>query len=394
MLIDILLSLSKNQHRDGFGMFLAGNNTIYKKSTSCDKVVNTPDFVQWLSENSVDNGPILTHVRQSTFAKAWNAPDSTAHPFQAGNLTLVHNGHLVNALTVRDKYKIPLTITVDSEIFLKVLEIKAGGKPLEHKVIQETVNEFIGPFVIFIHENIPERTDGFWILMGKDRNMHYYETDNSFIFCTESGVVDIINRNLARESSLAGGDYHPIDKFYKLGQDQLYRIEINGLHKFGELKSIAEVEKTIPKVTALAVFGEKPTSVMGTVEEISISSLCARVSKRLEILAKFNFLENELDDFLECLSPLLPNDSYLLTFEELKLFEGFLVVLENDNKFNFVSDDNDKKREIWDKLSETEEKPGISCNIVSKTYESPYLINSVQVLQECLNLLCLEEVTM
>jgi hypothetical protein len=391
MLIDILLNLSEKQHRDGFGMFLAGNNTIYKKAEPCNKVVNTPDFVQWLSENSVDNGPILAHVRQSTFAKAWNAPDSTAHPFQSGNLTLVHNGHLVNALTVRDKYKIPLTVVVDSEIFLEVLRIKSNGNPLDLKVIQETVNEFIGPFVIFVHEDIPERADGFWILMGKDRSMHYYETDNSYIFCTENGIVDIINRNLARESSLTGRDYHPISKVFKLDQDHLYRAEFSGVFKHGELKSVAEVEKPAPKVIAPAVFGEKQTSAMVAVEEVSVRSLCARVNKRLEILVKFDFLENELDDFLECLSPLLPNDSYLLNLEELKLFEGFLITLENNNKFNFVSADNVKKREIWDKISEIDEKPEMACSVLSRTFESPYLINSVQVLQECMNLLYAEE---
>ena len=381
LLIDIELKSSEKQHRDGFGIMC--NNKVYKKSDPCSDVVNTSDFVNWL--NTVNTGfmPVLCHARQATVGRSYFAAkrDDFAHPFCLDHFTLVHNGHFINSVDVKKKFDIPEYVVVDSEMFLWVLNKIANGNHLNLDIIQKTIDEFIGPFVIFIYDDRPELEGGFWILMGEERSMHFFETKDLYIFCTESTVKDIINRTLARLSTEnLNFEYHPVSNMFKLDQSTLYRMEPNGLFKYGSLKTRVEYPKVAVDVKGVSL---RESSSATVTDVTNISEICLKVSLRNEILVKFNLTEEMLNDALKVLSPLLPIDSFSLSLDELKILYDFLLDLEIQYS-GFKSFLNIEKIEVWEKINELILHPEQACFSVSENFEVPYWINDLDVLYDCL----------
>lgn len=395
LLVDTSIFMSDRLNRDGFGIYLSNVGatdeylpSMYKKAKACGDVINTDDFLDWLEENNSGFGPIICHVRQATYGKGNLLNDAFAHPFQHENLTLVHNGHLLNADAVRDRLKIPSNIVVDSEIFLRALLIMANGKPLDLNIIQKTVDLFVGPFVFVIHET---GSDSVWLIIGKSRTLHYYDSDNFGVVLTDAGYSWLLTRGVNRTWYWNGLPNNHFEIAKKLEQDFVYKLTPRGLEKVGTIESVEDYPKPVVVQKPVGVGQQLPAPKSNgrtdpVTEEDSAFNLAKtrlEIEARNKLLIDFGFSQSEIELLLSELENLLPDDFYALELEHIELIRGFMESL------GVKPEDNLRKTQIWlDVVKLITLEPGKSLVELAKEVMPnlliPYKLNTIGMLEALL----------
>jgi predicted glutamine amidotransferase len=345
-LIDIAWDMSVKANRDGFGVYISNvgsdqPSAMYKKAKPCGDVVLTQDYWKWQNANNTGFGPYITHVRQATTGKSNLLNDAYAHPYILDNMTLVHNGHLINADEVRKNLGIDEKIVIDSEIFLHALHQVADGKPLDLEAIQKTVNMFYGPFVFVVHE---QNSPDVWLIVGKSRTLHHYAHPDYTVVITETGYANALTRAIYRNSFAYDMEYHPFDYGRKLNQDTVFKLNEDGLQKVGEIKSEEDLPKLVQVVKQEQSALPEPKST-GT-NTIEIDEVMANIEKRRRICKSYGITEVELGEVCAELYPLVTMNIYALTDEYLDLLDGFFRSLK------MSEDDTSKRFFIWRRIQE------------------------------------------
>ena len=116
------------------------------KNIDVMKVVGPPtellQLKQWKTfSNRVvqDYRAVLGHGR---FATKGDVTPRNAHPFQRGDITLIHNGTLTNFHELKNNYKTPETFEVDSDVCANLI----------HDNGAEAVSMFEGAFAFIWHD--------------------------------------------------------------------------------------------------------------------------------------------------------------------------------------------------------------------------------------------------
>lgn len=145
--------------------------TVYKRALSA------PDFLQLtkakdlIGNNTVYNF-MLGHNRAATRGRV---EDNTAHPFQIGAITMVHNGTITNHRQLKDGNK----FTVDSEAIAN--SIAAVGP-------EETIEKIDGAFALVWHDADDDTIN---IIRNKERPLWLgiSEDEDSVYFCSEGSML-------------------------------------------------------------------------------------------------------------------------------------------------------------------------------------------------------------
>lgn len=386
LLIDTSLSMSDKLNKDGFGIFLANDNepAMYKKAKPCSEIVVTQDFNQWLWANNKGFGPVICHVRQATTGKGLMYNDNYAHPFLHEGLALVHNGHLFNAESVRNEQNLSQDLSVDSEIFLHALHKFSGGGNLTQEVIQNTVNQFIGPFVFVVYEYNTQLT---WIITGKSRTLHFYKSPDFSVILTEAGYSNYLTRSLNRYGFLEGFKYSSFEAGVKLPDDHIFVFNDDGLNEVGTITSKEDYPKVLKAPVVTKPVTARHADTDGFVSDtIRLTDIRENISVRNGILRKYNMNLGDLKLLLEELSIVFSDNCYSITTEQWKIIDEFLGTLPIDPK------DYTKHSIWWDikqacgRVTGDDSEEATYTLLCSWNIEfiKPYMLNSKQVLIDLL----------
>jgi len=172
-----LLLVGQLRGSDGTGVFFdtALGDISYRKAP-----VPSPDFIRMegfddlVTKWTKDSSFIVGHNR---FATKGNIIHADTHPFSEGDITLVHNGTLINHKELKD-------VTVDSHAICH--HINENG-------IDSTLKTMNGAFALIFHD---KKNNSLNIIRNTERTLYLIETDSLWILCSEQEMgVWICTRN-------------------------------------------------------------------------------------------------------------------------------------------------------------------------------------------------------
>lgn len=232
----------KTQNRDGFGIF--SNGKIFKSAIDVNKVVNFGTCLK----TGITGGPVIAHIRAATAVKSVKTvDDESSHPFETKKLVLAHNGSLdFKDPKEHDKYK---TFTVDSEIFLQILDELYDGTNFVD-AMQKAMDKFNGPFAFLIYSKLEGK---YFAVKGDTKKLHLSlvtihftsgEEDRSIVLNTDAWDMDEgLNRFKAITELAEGVRQVEYTKPVELEKNSIF--EINTLNdtiaRIGEIKETAKV---------------------------------------------------------------------------------------------------------------------------------------------------------
>ena len=148
---------SQTRGKDATGIFTP-------KSGIIKDVVEAKEFFKNEQLNKVVEfeSPVLAHVRKATVGNAKD-PDS-AHPWDFGNIIMMHNGTLDNYKELAAKYNIE-KYTVDSQVLGQAISKNfTDGKPFK------VLNEYSGAAAVIVYH---KERDSIFVYRDEDRTLFY-----------------------------------------------------------------------------------------------------------------------------------------------------------------------------------------------------------------------------
>ncbi len=116
----LLANAARGRAATGLGVIQqSGQTLVHKLDIAADQFVETDAYHDLL--DTVDDGTtvILGHTRLPTQGSPQNSHNN--HPIEVGRVVGVHNGHITNDAELFDRWALPRTAQVDSEIIFQRL---------------------------------------------------------------------------------------------------------------------------------------------------------------------------------------------------------------------------------------------------------------------------------
>lgn len=223
---------------------------VYKKALAA------PDFLQLKKVEALLDPPtggihfMLGHNRAATKG---GVNDDTAHPFQEGNITLVHNGTVTNHRTLPDGN----SYDVDSEAICHAISVQG---------LEATVKELLGAFTLVWHD-------------AEDGTLNFIRNDERplWVVPTDDGEELLLASEGAMLHWIATRNGIKIDKLFSPAVGQHYKYHV------GQFKEWAKK----PTVTKVAL---RPKPVIGytghTTTTTTTSQSRASVSQAMDVICR------------------------------------------------------------------------------------------------------------
>lgn len=169
-----LLSMnSKEGHLDGIGCYLWDKDFLLKSKEEASPWLRA-NFATKIYPQGI-NG--IFHVRRASVKTTkTEIKDYHAHPFEEGDLVLAHNGTLTPNGGITNKvvsdafFDLDKEDVIDSQKFLRILNIIKGDKDLTPDIIKETMTYFWGSFAMIIYSKKEKKT---FVLRDTEKTLHY-----------------------------------------------------------------------------------------------------------------------------------------------------------------------------------------------------------------------------
>ena len=216
-----------------FGVDKLGNADYLKQKGDPFLLINTPEYREFNNNMFQNYRFVIGHNRKATIG---TVSDETAHPFQEGNIVLVHNGTLLNHKDITDE-----EVTVDSHAITHAISLKG---------YKDTLKELQGAFTLVWYD----ATDKCLRFVRNDqRPLHIIETKTLYLLSSEATLAEwIAGRDMTAKEQLT-------TTTVKSGI--VYSINLDDTTKINEEK-IEFYKPPKPKVTQLpAVPVKKITGV-------------------------------------------------------------------------------------------------------------------------------------
>ena len=190
LLPNLTLSNSIDNNKDGHGYFVIPT-MIWRTIDPGNKIVFEDEYHDSLKEYIGDRKEvaIISHVRSASYKFRDMLDVEHTHPFQCGNLVLMHNGTLIP----KDS-KLEIDNTIDSYWFTQYLASIVGKEKLTPEHIAKAMEEFIGKFALFIVDM--KQPNKIFIAKGKIATLY------------ETTIVDGRNKILARVLNTSKQNLH------------------------------------------------------------------------------------------------------------------------------------------------------------------------------------------
>lgn len=185
---------------DSTGVFAVGHDPLYKKggawwaksTDSGHAFINSPDYLESMV-NVVKYRAAVGHNRAATVGGVSTA---TAHPFQEGPITLVHNGTLTHTTGLPT----PMYTIDDCDVDSHAIAHNLG----KHSV-QDVIKQLSGAFTLVWHDS---RDDSMNMIRNSKRPMHISKSgsQDSIFFASEGPMLDFLGKRLGLS---LGAIYYP-----------------------------------------------------------------------------------------------------------------------------------------------------------------------------------------
>lgn len=165
---------SQTRGKDATGIFTP-------KSGIIKDVVEAKEFFKNEELNKIVEfeSPVLAHVRKATVGNAKD-PDS-AHPWDFGNIVMMHNGTLDNYKELASQYNIE-KYTVDSQVLGQAISKNfTDGKPFA------VLNEYSGAAAVIVYH---KERDSIFVYRDEDRTLFYGYVNDTEMYI--SSLEDIL----------------------------------------------------------------------------------------------------------------------------------------------------------------------------------------------------------
>jgi predicted glutamine amidotransferase len=234
---------SRLQNKDGCGTFNA-HRGVLRSAKPAYSLLNLSEAFVELDGKSIDDGPILCHVRAASLTLANKLLTfEHAHPFQSDHYVFAHNGTLTfKSKEKEDAYKDKEVI--DSEMFLDQLEKCYTGNVYEDLVT--TMDLFRGKFAFLIY-HIPEGK--YYVVRGKTASLHYWEVATNgvpgIVINTEKDHMEsemVTGRNILK---IFGMDVTSEQIIPKAIDEETVNVLDPATHKLVLLGKISETPKEV-----------------------------------------------------------------------------------------------------------------------------------------------------
>lgn len=196
---------------DGTGVFWDNGKTcsIAKTPDSADHLIGYKNYESACEEAIKTSMFMVGHNRAATKGKkSWK----NTHPFQEGNITLVHNGTLYTHKELDDK------VDVDSHAICKYMD-KHG--------VEKTIKNTNGAFALVWHDAQDNTLN---LCRNSQRPLHLVETISGWFISSESGIatmcIDRNNMNVVSIHQLAVGKLYQFDLSEACDKYETYDLEL------------------------------------------------------------------------------------------------------------------------------------------------------------------------
>jgi len=168
---------------DGTGIIAVPYDITKEDIITYKRAIPAQDFLQLRQVERImfDNGKykyLIGHTRKTTMG---GNVDKSCHPFQYGDITMVHNG------SIRNKHELgPYSLDVDSEAICHSINERGAD---------ETIKKINGAFALIWHD---KRDHTLNIVRNKERPLHFafVEGEDTVLLSSEYGMLEwISNRN-------------------------------------------------------------------------------------------------------------------------------------------------------------------------------------------------------
>lgn len=217
---------------DSTGVFAVGHEPLYKDGSAfyCKNALTGSEFVDskeyW--EHMYDTKEYRAVVGHNRAATVGKVDTDSAHPFQVGNITLVHNGTLTSANVLPSPMSSLDGVTVDSH---------AIAHNLNTHSVEEVVENLYGAFALVWHD---ARDDSMNVVRNTKRPLHFAlgQSGKTLFFMSEGEML------------------HLLDKRIRLGLEQIYYPDEGQW-----LKWLPDSPLVSPEVKSLDMYEDKwPTT--------------------------------------------------------------------------------------------------------------------------------------
>lgn len=246
------------------------NAFVYKRALHAYDFLLQP-AMEWLTKSMTDAALMVGHNRFAT--QGGVRADANAHPFQFGNISLVHNGHVTNGFSLSDDNT---TLQVDSAYVARALSTTENAI--------DVLSKIRGAYALVWHDsrdktlNIARNEERplFWVHLGDDKNKMW----NGMLFASE---MEMLALACYRTRIPINGDFlYPTP-------NTLYKFKLDDLPKF-----VATKYEPAKEVGSSTPFPET-ASGRGTVTHIhdhgrtKLSGRDAKWKRRLEHATSLTF---------------------------------------------------------------------------------------------------------
>jgi predicted glutamine amidotransferase len=223
----ILLANTRTDHKDGFGIYVPGNNKIIRDGGNPWEISFTESLY-----NTIDNKFFMAHVRKASNRTMLGK--DFAHPFVSKSFIFAHNGTL--DLQVGN---IPVN-TLDSYHFLTVLESKYNGNIVES--LNTAMAEFEGKFAFVIFERLKKEM---YVVRGRTALLYRCdisteEKNLGYIINTEFESIKNIKQMFSSFSGMVLKETIPS----LIEMESIFSLSSNG-----ELTKLGTIKENEPKTT-------------------------------------------------------------------------------------------------------------------------------------------------
>lgn len=161
-------------HSTGLASVVRGHASVYKRA------VNAMDFLQLKKTDELISAQADTLIGHNRYATKGGVSDATAHPFEHGDITLVHNGTLTSMYNLPDSKD----FTVDSEAICYAMSVWEPKQVLE---------ELSGAYALVWHD---ARDNTLNFARNDERTLCIAYAGNNIFWASERKMLEwILDRN-------------------------------------------------------------------------------------------------------------------------------------------------------------------------------------------------------
>lgn len=247
-----IIKESPQANEDGFGYMTFSKAPYISKSNKC--------AIDWWTENqdefqkTVRNANGIYHVRSAS-RNIRTLHQKDAHPFNVGNVTVIHNGTLEETKELKDDKKLqklfPVTKDdknvvipmIDSEKYARILAHVVGdNNRLKPEDLVNAMSYFTGSFALIVHDI--KQPSKVFIARGKTKKLHQaiiYNGDEKIGLILNTGEWELFH--WARIVKMIAKEYLGIKLkilVEELDEDSIYVYRIGSYKKLETCHEIKE----------------------------------------------------------------------------------------------------------------------------------------------------------